>query len=196
MRKYQLPISYDDCKMTLKETSKNDPQKKKDVKCLSESQLEVYNFDEVKKSYYNLIGLSKDMVGSCDALYISKKNDIEFYLIEFKSTSRLENLKKDGEVNSKIKEKVTGSLLILSDIGKFCISDTRHFASFILVYADAKGHAESMVKSRTGSNSEDDGMKKYEQIYYKQCLIMDGNRFQRRFVDQWEKDVGLKDVGI
>ena len=178
----QLPELYDDCKMTLKETSIDDSNKK----VLSESQLEVYNFDEVKKRYYKSVDLSKDMVGSCDALYVNK--DTGVYLIEFKNT-KLSNLKTKGEVNSRIKEKITGSLLILCDISKFCISETRHFVNFILVYSavEARQHTVRSIKDRIEFKKEDDGMKKYEQIYYKQCLIMGNEKFQEDYVSKWEK---------
>ena len=49
----QLPALYDSCKMTLKETSKDDSKEKKNIiNYVSESRLEAYNFDDVKKIYH------------------------------------------------------------------------------------------------------------------------------------------------
>ena len=171
----QLPLVYDKCRTTLEKTSEDD-----DGACLLSSQLEVYNFDEVKKrfqQYHDFPGGKE--VSSCDTLYIHEKKDVEFYLVEFKN-SPLSNLQ--GKKNI-IREKLSGSLLILTDIRKIGISKTKNVAYFILVYKDAKDLKEKIANEVFLRKLS---FEKYENIYYKQCLILSTKEFQKKFVDQWE----------
>jgi len=181
----QLPPVYDDCKATLKETSKDDAG----AYFVSDSHLEVYNFDEVKEKYYQEKQLPMgEMISSCDALYIHERHDNEIYLIEFRNMI-FANLVK-GRTRGEIKEKLSGSLLLLTDIIRLGISETREVANFLLVYNGSKGRFEAEALKRSNLKSNEFNLEKYENIYYKQCLILDKKEFQKRFVDQWEADGG------
>jgi len=179
MTNNMLPELYDCCKATLKVTSK-DP---KNSDYISNSMLEVYNFDAVRDVYYDAHQLRpvEEEVNSCDAFYADQQNNTG-YLIEFKnsplSTSNIDH--------TEIKEKILGSLLILTDISQMGISETRKATSFILVYSSAKDRRKYERKSHAIGIPKKFNFKKYEGIYYKQCLIFGNAEFQRRFVDKWE----------
>jgi len=178
----QLPNLYEACKTTLEKTSKDDSNKKISPQYISNSQLEVYNFDKVKEVFEKNHNFPTcKSVGSCDALYINK-NDNEFYLIEFKNT-HLRGLKNK---KPEIREKFFGSLLILTDIVAIGISKTRKVVHFILVYSDAKQQIKNEIGIRSESESEEFSFKKYENIYYKKCLRLNDDEFQKRFANQWE----------
>jgi len=181
MKLDQLSKHYDMCKTTLKETSKDEAASM----YMTESQLEVYNFDHVKERYYQKYQLPKgEKISSCDALYLGDLLKDEHYLIEFRNMN-FENISK-GRIRGEIKEKLSGSLLILTDIIQVGISQMRQTTNFLLVYNDQKGRISAEISKRVNSKSNDFNLRKYEHIYYKQCLILDKNEFQKQFVNQWE----------
>lgn len=110
-------------KSTLKETSKDDVDKK-DIKYMTNSELEVIDFDGVKDYYIKDLNL-KNTPRSNDALLIK---DNELYFIEFKN----------GKIGKKelnnVKYKIYDSLLIFTDIINKCVDYTRRNLNYILVY--------------------------------------------------------------
>lgn len=115
---------------TIKNTSIDD-NIKTDIEYMTESTLEVINFDKVKTDYVkdmNLCSIPK----SCDALFIYSEN--EWYLIEFKNGT-IDDLK-----NYEVKIKIYESLLILLDLINQSISFSRQHINFILVYNEQKIH--------------------------------------------------------
>ena len=86
-------------------------------------------------------------------------------------------------------------LLILIDICKSGISETRKKANFILVYSDEKEQIIDVIEERASPVDDKFKLKKYEDLYYQQILILTAKEFQEKFVDLWEADAGLKNVG-
>ena len=150
----------------------------------AESILEVYKFEDVRDvyCYFNQLLPIEEEMNACDALYVDKKQNNEIYLIEFKnsplSTSNIDH--------TEIREKILGSLLILTDICKVGISETRKNTRFILVYSSAKDRIKNAEKPLAANTPKKFNFKKYEKIYYKQCLILGDEKFQQQFVDTWE----------
>ena len=196
MKSKMLPGLYDDCKTTLKETSL-DSQKGSENKYVSESSLIVYNFDEeikskkihsVRDKYCNDIHQLKlsEKMNACDAFYVDEQGNNERYLIEFKN-SLLENI---AGKHTTIKEKMLGSLLLLTDITETNISSIREDTSFILVYSDAKNRIKSGLRPSGSSMPKKLNFEKYEKIFYKKCLILGSDVFQKQFVNIWEQKGG------
>lgn len=159
----ELPLSYDSCIETLKETSWDDDN---DI-YVSSSDLEVYNFDKVKKKYYEDSNLDKGvMIASCDALYIH--NETEIYLIEFRNAAL--SILAEGTKKREIKDKNIDSLFIYQDIVCCGISQTRENVHFILVYDDAKTEIRNKQRVRSGQKIKELDLSKYEGICYKRCL--------------------------
>ena len=180
-----LPKLYDNCKTTLKETSKDSTNKD----YISFSTIEAYKFEAVRDAYCDDNKLiPKEEVNACDALYIDEKQNNEVYLIEFKNSPLL-----TSNINhTEIKETLLGSLLVLTDINRIGISETRKNTKFILVYSSAKDRIKRAEKSLASKTIDKKfNFKKYENIYYNQCLILGNDEFQKRFVDQWENDEKL-----
>lgn len=93
-----------------------------------ENENKVINFDQVKEEYVkNLKKGPCELPCSNDALF---KTDDKYYFIEFKNGII------DNKTNAQIKMKVYDSLLILSDIEKMSISDTRESVFYVLVFND------------------------------------------------------------
>jgi len=185
-----LPKLYDGCKTTLKKTSKD--QKNSDY--ILHSSLEVYNFEAVMDAYYDLNHLRpvEEKMNSCDALHVDEKQSNEVYLIEFKNTPLLTS----NIDHTEIKEKLLGSLLVLIDISRIGISETRKNTNFILVYSSAKDRIKRAEKSLASKIEKKFNFKKYEKIYYKQCLILGNDEFQKRYVEHWENDEKLNVGGV
>ncbi|MBD5524271.1 MAG: hypothetical protein HDR04_07610 [Lachnospiraceae bacterium] len=124
--------------VALKETSWD-----KDGDCpgyMTDSSIQVINFDKVKEAYIKNMGLSSTPCSN-DALYIGDNEKI--YFIEFKN----------GVVKNKkvfnVYNKIYDSLLIFNDIVQENISFCRENVSFILVYNEGK--------NPNGENTTNDG---------------------------------------
>lgn len=104
-------------KVSIKETSYDDAQNE----YMTESQIEVIDFDKVKEEYICTLKLSEPPK-SCDSLYM---NGDEKIFIEFKN----------GKVKPfEVRKKIYDSILIFSDLIKCGISETRAEIEYILVY--------------------------------------------------------------
>lgn len=93
------------------------------------SELRVIDFDGVKSSYLNRQGFSEEKARSVDVL--ASGNNQLTYLIEFKNG----NIKNERHG---VQLKIRDSLLMLCDICKCRISDTRENAVFVLVYNEER----------------------------------------------------------
>ena len=107
---------------TLKEQSKD--TSKDSISYMTESTINSVDFDLVKRSYLNSLGLSEERLKSVDSL-VNLNNGIAF--IEFKNGS-LKGLKNDLYL------KINNSLLIFNDITKYDLTFLRNNSEFILVY--------------------------------------------------------------
>lgn len=95
---------------------------------MTTSSIKAISFDDVKTKYTGHLSLSNNLASSVDALAVIGNQDV---FIEFKN-GKMCNEKQN------VKNKVRDSLLILNDILKWTISDTRENLSFILVYNESK----------------------------------------------------------
>ncbi len=94
---------------------------------MTEFELEVVNFDEVKKIYFNNLGLTEETSKSVDSLlYLEDK----ILFIEFKNGS--------SNINNSVKNKAKDSLLIFNDLSNTNISFTRENIIYIVVYNKLK----------------------------------------------------------
>jgi len=157
---------------------------------MTESNLEVIDFDAVKREYMRGI-ISSESPTSCDALFVDNRG--KYYLIEFKS----------GYI-SKTKSyeiwlKILDSMLIALDILNKGISFSREAMSFILVYnegknpQDAFGDGMQVSDSRTAIAEhfiERKAKKKYirfnlerfEKLYFKDVYTYSEEAFESEFV--------------
>lgn len=114
-------------KSSLKETSKDSDSS--NPECMTNSEIEVINFDKVKESYIKDMKLSYTPCSN-DALYIDKNG--ELYFIEFKN-----GIIKPHTIFN-VYNKIYDSLLIFNDIVGKNISFCREHVNFILVYNEGK----------------------------------------------------------
>ena len=106
---------------------------------MTNSDIEVINFDTVKTLYTNKLNLSEEVAKSFDALLLEPQQPI---FIEFK------NGKMKNEKNA-VKNKIRDSLLMFCDITKTDISFTRENMDFILVYNEEKNPLPNQLKQET-----------------------------------------------
>lgn len=138
MSRIELGDGYSKCKASLKKTSLDENGNA--AKCyMTDSDLEVYDFDKVKERYVRSLGLAQ-MPKSVDALTSSVSG--EFCLIEFK------NGKLDKDKGEEVRRKAYDSLFILCDLLGIGPVQLRQKAVFVLVYNTEKnsfggGSAES-----------------------------------------------------
>lgn len=117
MKKYKEIEIFRKSKTTLKKASYDDANNE----YMTEYDVEVIDFDKVKELYCSPLKLSEPPK-SCDVLLIDENNSA---FIEFKN----------GEVDTfDIRKKIYESLLILADITKCTIGETREKLNYILVY--------------------------------------------------------------
>lgn len=107
------------------------------------SDLKVINFDDVKTAYLNNRGFSEEKSKSVDAIACGEKNTV--YLIEFKNG----NIKHEKE---NIPIKIRDSVLIICDICKCSITDTRKDIVFVLVYNEERSNLPWETKRMIGTS--------------------------------------------
>lgn len=150
---------------------------------MTESLLEVVDFDAVKEEHIKGLGLQYTPC-SVDALYIDEKQKTSF--IEFKN----------GEMSKKeynVYNKVYDSLLIFMDETGMNVSYCKENASFILVYNESKNSDEK--KSSIGKYFYQKAKKKYvrfgmdrfEKLYFKEVFTYTEKEFQEQFVSRVDK---------
>lgn len=119
----------------LKELSIDDSDKD-NIHYMTGSLKEAVDFDAVKTSYANDLGLSEECASSVDGIF---KNSNNLVFVEFKNG----NMK--GE-KRKVKDKIRDSLLIFGDITGVHITDTREWLEFVLVYNIEKNPMPNQVQ--------------------------------------------------
>ena len=163
---------------TFKETSKDDPEKGCEPKYMTQSEVEVINFDDVKKQYIHGMKLNS-VPNSSDALFISR--DGSYYLIEFK------NGKISQKTQFNVYYKIYDSLLILNDIIKRNISFSRENIVFILVYNNEKNGMSYITDgfSKKGNIQRPAfGLEKFEKLYFKEIHTYTEDEFERNFLEK------------
>ncbi|MDI9468862.1 MAG: hypothetical protein QM296_01505 [Bacillota bacterium] len=145
-------------KSTLRETSKDDSQPGV-VQFMTSSNLEVINFDEVKRKYANSLGLPENCAASVDAV-IPYGGGVLF--VEFKN----------GRVdNRNIKDKIRDSLLIFLGIIQKDIEYSREKIDFILVYNQEKNPSRIDIGNYVMHKANDElvlfDLKRYKKLYFR-----------------------------
>ncbi len=175
-------------KCTLKEASK-DPANNE---FMTQSTLEVINFDAVKDEYCKDLCL-KEPPKSNDALFINNNN---YYFIEFK------NGKVEGKDIFDIRQKNFDSLLILTDIICKGISFTRQNLTYILVYNEKKntfdneqiqdpppsiiGIGKHFAETTAKENYIRFGLDKFKKLYFKEVFTYTEEEFKNNFVRKYD----------
>lgn len=127
-------------KKTLKEISKDNSVPEK-IQYMTESKMEVVDFDQVKRCYLNELGLSEENATSVDAI-VPFVDHIAF--VEFKN----------GKVNNRnVKDKARDSLLIFSAITEKDITYTRDKLDYIVVYNLEKNPLPNQIKKENVQES-------------------------------------------
>lgn len=126
---------FSESRQSLKETSKDDSNSQ-DIQYMTSSEMEVINFDLVKRKYANTLDLSEESATSVDVILPFRDRII---FLEFKN----------GIVNNRnIKDKARDSLLIFLGIIKKSIEYSRRYIDFVVVYNAEKNPVSSQEKNR------------------------------------------------
>ena len=134
---------FEDNYTTFEEASRD--KHNKDLGYMTDSEVQVIDFDKVKDSYIKDMGLSYRPC-STDALYFGK--DDKIYFVEFKN-----GVMNKAEVFH-VYNKIYDSLLMFNDIIKENVSFCRDNVIFILVYNESKNSCrEDSVKKEDSSKA-------------------------------------------
>lgn len=171
---------------TFKETSHDT-----DGRCLgymTESEIEVINFDKVKEDYVRGMKLSK-MPCSNDALYIDK--DKKIFFVEFKN-GQMQN----GKIYN-VYNKIYDSLLMFNDIVKENISFCRQNVYFVLVYNEEKNSGleggknqedsskaiiSKLIHNKANKKFVRFGLEQFEKLYFKEVFTYTESEFEEKFL--------------
>ena len=159
---------------TLKETSKDDNGANA-VVYMTESEIEVINFDKVKEGYVE--NLSVQGAASLDALAVFEDH-IE--LIEFKNGCLEKRDKEKKEEN--ICNKIRDSLLLFCDIANKNITYTREYVDFILVYNESKNPSAIAIAAHFTKKGGDEithfGLGWLKGLYFRNVHTYTENQFK------------------
>ena len=171
---------------TFKETSHDT-----DGRCpgyMTESEIEVINFDKVKEDYVRGMKLSK-MPCSNDALYIDK--DKKIFFVEFKN-GQMQN----GKIYN-VYNKIYDNLLMFNDIVKENISFCRQNVYFVLVYNEEKNSGlegekkqedsskaviSKLIHNKANKKFVRFGLEQFEKLYFKEVFTYTESEFEERFL--------------
>lgn len=161
---------------TLRNTSYDD----NNSEYMTELELLVIDFDNVKEQYLQSIGCQDESLTSVDAL-LSKANCNVF--IEFKNGSLAKK-----EVRLGIYSKIQDSLLMLCDITDSHISQLRQCMDFVLVYNEEKNPSTSnkekdYINDRLmklgGEEFVRFGMSRYAGVYFRKVHTYNVEKFEK-----------------
>lgn len=186
MKNFQNIQIFQNSRSTLKETSKDDTTSS----YMTDSALEVVNFDSVKDEYVKKLALY-ETPASADAFHVDGGN---LYLVEFK------NGYMDALKIFEVRKKIFDSLLILLDIIKEQILFSRQTLVFILVYNENKnpdkndGFQVSPSRAYIANVFSQKGTEKFirfnlqrfERLYFKEVWTVTEQEFEVQFVSQWK----------
>lgn len=136
---------FKDTLSTLKEMSYDSEEKVS----MTDSNIQGYNFDLVKRHYTNSLHLSEEVAKSVDTIYYCEKNN-SYIFIEFKN-----GYMKNEKAN--VRQKVRDSLLMFCDMIHQNISFTRTNVDLILVYNKKKNKKNSNDAFPANSQNSDYG---------------------------------------
>lgn len=155
-------------KCSLRECSRDD-SKPDHVQYMTDSMLNVVNFDMVKRKYTNGLGHSEDDAASVDTL-MQRGKDVVF--VEFKN----------GKVNNRnLNDKIRDSLLIFLDITGEKLSDMRDHAIFILVSNEKDNQSKHQIGNtfmrKGGQELVLHGVEKWETLYFQEVHTYNKSEF-------------------
>lgn len=156
---------------SLSELSKDDHDGQ-NIVYMTDCKYTAVSFDDVKREYCNVNGLSDHRSSSVDAL-LENHGDIVF--IEFKNGDFTSN---------EIKEKGNESMMIFCDVTGTNISDTRKNVDFILVYNETvKPLRPEQEKARRMARLSGEpyvrfDMEKHEGLCFRKIRTLDRNEFR------------------
>ena len=186
---YNIPI-FKKNMSTFKETSYDKDGEKPGY--MTDSQIQVINFDKVKDGYIKNLALSNTPCSN-DALYFGKDNKIFF--VEFKNGVLDERPRR----NFNICKKIYDSLLIFNDIVHQNISFCRENLYFILVYNENKNKREACKTEQEESSKAiiskkihkkakkkfvRFGLDRFEKLYFKEVFTYTESEFEDAFLSQ------------
>lgn len=144
---------------------------------MTNSEIQVVNFDDFKNEYCSLHGWSNSGFRSTDALWIVSG---KLYLVEFKNGNIFTCQGKICDLTSEeIRTKINESIIILSDAFTQCVSDFRNDATFILVYNDSKfrSRIHDFVTQRSGVPLIRFGMNRYKGTLFHDVKTLNESEF-------------------
>lgn len=186
---YNIPI-FKQNMSTFKETSYDKDGEEPGY--MTDSQIQVINFDKVKDGYIKNLALSNTPCSN-DALYFGKDNKIFF--VEFKNGVLDERPRR----NFNICKKIYDSLLIFNDIVNKNISFCRENLYFILVYNENKNKREACKTEQEESSKAiiskkihkkakkkfiRFGLDRFEKLYFKEVFTYTESEFENAFLSQ------------
>ena len=186
---YNIPI-FKQNMSTFKETSYDKDGEEPGY--MTDSQIQVINFDKVKDGYIKNLALSNTPCSN-DALYFGKDNKIFF--VEFKNGVLDERPRR----NFNICKKIYDSLLIFNDIVNKNISFCRENLYFILVYNESKNRREAcrteqeesskaIISKKIHKKAKKKfirfGLDRFEKLYFKEVFTYTESEFENAFLSQ------------
>ncbi len=165
--------------------------------CMTNSEIQVINFDKVKECYIREMNLSNTPCSN-DALYIGK--DKKIFFVEFKNGV----MKKSKIFN--VYNKIYDSLLIFNDIVGENISFCRQNLYFILVYNEGKNSCEKgaieqqdsskaviskYVHNKAKKKYVRFGLDRFEKIYFKEVFTYTEKEFEDIFLSKIDDDMKM-----
>ena len=188
IQKYEEIKIFKDNLSSFRETSRDTDGQESG--CMTNSEIQVINFDKVKESYISEMKLPNTPCSN-DALYIGK--DEKIFFVEFKNGV----MKKEKIFN--VYYKIYDSLLIFNDIVGENISFCRKNLYFILVYNEGKNSCESdkvgqqdsskaiiskYVHNKAKKKFVRFGLDRFEKIYFKEVFTYTEYEFEKIFLPQ------------
>lgn len=186
---------FEQCKTTLKQTSKDD-RDKKNVQYMTEIKDMVYDYDEIKNQYIKNMKLSNTPYSNDTLLQRGK----DWYFIEFKNGDI------DNRINAEIKMKLYDSLLMLLDLLEETISFSRQHVNYILVYNENIVHKSTKFRNELNiSEIQPSGfrnfftsalnqkaknkkalfdLERYKKLYFKEVYTVPKGQFDRFYQEQ------------
>ena len=143
---------------------------------MTESDLNVLSFDDIKEDYLKEHNLRADMANSVDAL--STDGDLT-YLIEFKNGKETDH----HQIENKLKDSVS----ILCDEWGRTLSDTRKDIVFVLVYNEDQKHFPEIdrraiaMANKSGNPHKHFGLNKAN-MYVKKAVIFSKTELETKLL--------------